>query len=474
MTARVNAIVLAGIVAAVATPMVQAADFISPNFVVHAPTEPIARQVAAAAEHYRKLLAVTWYGHEIKNWGGRCDIVVKVGRNLGAGGATRFKFDRGEVYDWRMEVQGSLERILDSVIPHEVNHTILACYFRRKVPRWADEGAATIIEHESERQRQIDLVEKLIHHGRRIPLRVLFEMKNYPDDSDQLMALYAQGYTLTEYLLQKGGRQLFLNFLNDAHQRGWNAAVTQFYKARSIEELERDWSGWIVAGMPRLNLPEGQMLASNEPDSRAASQTAQALVARGQNPGLDSAELDVQNAAGSSVVAMANSGTTTDGSIVRPAVSRGSATIALASATARQHQFGLKQSAPDPRSLFAHHLRSEQLDPPGIPAPGGRESAPTSNFVPVPSVDSDASGLRDGYSGEGDDDDLQPLGLRRVSDRRSSDSMPDRFPRQQFGAIRQTSTAGTSSLQETELRSTAPAQRPTETAHWQQFPSRLR
>ncbi len=33
-----------------------------------------------------------------------------------------------------MEVIGTPERILDSVLPHEVTHTILATYFGRPLP----------------------------------------------------------------------------------------------------------------------------------------------------------------------------------------------------------------------------------------------------------------------------------------------------------------------------------------------------
>ena len=67
--------------------------------------------------------------------------------HLGAGGATSFVFEHGEVFGWRMTIQGSLVRILDSVLPHEVTHTIFATHFRQPLPRWADEGACTTVEH---------------------------------------------------------------------------------------------------------------------------------------------------------------------------------------------------------------------------------------------------------------------------------------------------------------------------------------
>ncbi|MBI1310035.1 hypothetical protein GC176_01920 [bacterium] len=265
----------------------RAASVTSSNFLVSAESESVANQVAAAAEFQRKKLAMLWYGHELPDWAIRCSIEVDANPNKGAGGSTSFKFSGGEVYGWRMRVQGSVERILDSVIPHEVNHTILACYFRRKVPRWADEGAATIFEHDSERQRQIDEVQRLMHNGRRIPLRVLMSMSQYPSDMSQVMAMYAQSYSVTDYLIQKGGRQTFLSFLNDAHRRGWDAALRTHYEQKSIEHLEQDWAGWVMAGFPRQNLPPGQLLAgrTTQRDIRAQGEdVSNEPIVRGQSP----------------------------------------------------------------------------------------------------------------------------------------------------------------------------------------------
>jgi hypothetical protein len=233
------------------------------NFRIHAPNIETAKLVGAAAEHHRSRLGALWYGHAIKNWGARCDVTVNVNDRVGASGSTRFRFVKGEVFGWRMQVNGSLERILDSVIPHEVNHTILACWFRRKVPRWADEGCATMVEHESEQLRQTQHVEHLMREGRRIPLRVLLSMTRYPSDNRQLMALYAQGYSLTRFMIEQHGHRRFLQFLNDAKHRGWDKAIEAYYEAPNIEGLEQRWAQWVIAGSPRPNLPDGQLLADD-------------------------------------------------------------------------------------------------------------------------------------------------------------------------------------------------------------------
>ena len=110
----------------------------SQHFVVTAATPQLAREVCEAAERFRHDLALEWLGRELPPWKDMCPIKVQVGPQLGAGGATCFTFVNGEPRDWSMEIQGSRERILDSVLPHEITHTIFATHFGRPLPRWAD------------------------------------------------------------------------------------------------------------------------------------------------------------------------------------------------------------------------------------------------------------------------------------------------------------------------------------------------
>ena len=129
---------------------VTAARHKTANFVINAPTPALAKEIGEAAEHWRQQLAIEWVGKEMPPWSRPCPIRADVAPHLGAGGVTTFVFDRGEVFNWNMTVTGSRERVLDSVLPHEITHTIFACHFRQPLPRWADEGACTTVEHASE------------------------------------------------------------------------------------------------------------------------------------------------------------------------------------------------------------------------------------------------------------------------------------------------------------------------------------
>jgi hypothetical protein len=123
----------------------------SQHFIVSAPTQQLATEICQAAEQFRRDLAIEWLGRELPPWQGPCPIKADVAPNLGAGGATSFVFHGGTPTQWTMNIQGSRERILDSVLPHEITHTVFATHFGRPLPRWADEGACTTVEHTSEK-----------------------------------------------------------------------------------------------------------------------------------------------------------------------------------------------------------------------------------------------------------------------------------------------------------------------------------
>jgi len=249
-------------------PVAQAASFATSNFIVHTSDPRLARRFAEAAEAYRHQLAVEWLGMRLPDWAKPCPITAHVGPHLGAGGATTFIFDRGEVFGWRMTVQGPEERIVDSVLPHEITHMILASYFRRPLPRWADEGAATSVEHPSERAKYYRMLHDYLRAGRTIPLTELFRMQEYPPN---MLVLYAQGYLLAEFLIQQGGRQKYVAFLKTALDRGdWEGALGEYYGYPSLPDFHRQWLAWVQQGARPLR-PATELALPRDQPSQLAS-----------------------------------------------------------------------------------------------------------------------------------------------------------------------------------------------------------
>jgi len=248
-----------------------AARYRTPNFIVEATDPNFAAQVAQAAENYRRQLAIEWLGKELPNWSQPCPITVNVGANLGAGGATTFVFDRGTVTGWRMSIQGPPDRLLDSVLPHEITHMIFASHFRRPLPRWADEGAATTVEHPSERRKYYLMLHQFLRSGQGISFSQMFAMKDYPPNP---MPLYAQSYSLADYLIQLGGRRKYVEFVGDGLSSGdWAGAVRRNYGISDLGQLQNTWLAWVRQGSPPLrprnSTPEG---TRSEPLLAAAGQ----------------------------------------------------------------------------------------------------------------------------------------------------------------------------------------------------------
>lgn len=258
------------------------AGYKTANFVVMAPTPQLAEKIGRMAEQYRHTLAIAWTGKPMPDWSQPCPITAKVAPRLGAGGETSFVFDRNEVYGWTMKIQGTEERVLDSVLPHEVSHTIFASYFRQPMPRWADEGACTTVEHESERSKQHKMLDEFLRTERGIPFSQMFVMKQYPQD---ILPLYAQGYSLSRYLIQQGGRHKFIAFLGQGmRNEQWANAVREHYGFKSLGDLQNSWLKWVSQGSPQLasagdDYREGPPTDINWPERNATT-----LVARNQSP----------------------------------------------------------------------------------------------------------------------------------------------------------------------------------------------
>jgi hypothetical protein len=157
-----------------------------------------------------------------------------------------------------MNIQGSRERVLDSVLPHEITHMIFASHFRRPLPRWADEGGATSVEHVSEKQKHRVMLVQFLRTGHGIAFDQMFAMTEYPAD---VMPLYAQGYSLAEFLIFKGGRRRFVDFLGDGMQSGqWSEAIQRNYGITDLSALQNTWVAWVAQGFPP---PPNEVIASS-------------------------------------------------------------------------------------------------------------------------------------------------------------------------------------------------------------------
>jgi hypothetical protein len=156
-------------------------------------------------------------------------------------GATEFTFRNDRIATMAMRVAGPLDYLQDNLLPHEVTHAVLAHHFGRAIPRWVDEGMATRAEDTAVRGRQDARVRKLVKQNTLMPLATLFALRDYPSNTDDVMRFYAQGYSVTDYLIRARGRRTLLTFVEKGMESGWAKAAQSCYGHDSIEKLEQAW-----------------------------------------------------------------------------------------------------------------------------------------------------------------------------------------------------------------------------------------
>lgn len=247
------------------------------NFVASGASEEFNRRVEAQAEAFRRQHAIDWLRKPLPgDWFRPCPIRVDLG--IRRGGATSFSFDGGQVGGWDMMVSGDADEILTRVLPHEVLHAVFASHFRQKLPRWADEGACTTVEHPDERRRSDQMLRACFRQGRVMPINRLLTLTEYPDD---VLPLYWQGHSVVSFLLSLADRPTFVRFLETALSAGnWSTALETCYSIDGPQVLEQKWRCFAIppAAGPREPLPLSAS-AANADDRLGADRSNQVAAA---------------------------------------------------------------------------------------------------------------------------------------------------------------------------------------------------
>ncbi len=219
------------------------ATYRTSNFIVNADSETFARQAGEVAERYRRDLAIWWFGEELPTWSNPCVLTIKTGPTLGAGGETVFTVANGEVFKWKMTAQGTEERVLDSVLPHEITHSVLASFLRAQPPRWIDEGMATLTESNVERANYRLRLADFLHSRKGIAFNDMVAMREYPQD---VQPFYSQVFSVCEYLILIGGPRRLAEFAKEGSRTNdWNAALRRYYEGRTLGDLQLEWIAWV-------------------------------------------------------------------------------------------------------------------------------------------------------------------------------------------------------------------------------------
>lgn len=229
------------------------------DFRISAASPDVARWTLERCTAYRSQLGTQWFGVDLSRIPepepAAITIVIRGhGVDGGTGGGSTSLFCSGGRYlgsAGRWEAP-NYER-LDSVIAHEVFHIVSANVLRSTSPRWLEEGTAQACESTRNRNEFRARLVDVLKFGRGIPFNQFVSMREYPND---ITAFYSQGSSVTNFLLEHGGRRRLGTFLRAIHANGGTGvgpatkAIRQVYGYQDLSEFQLAWVDWIRQGFP--------------------------------------------------------------------------------------------------------------------------------------------------------------------------------------------------------------------------------
>lgn len=217
-----------------------AGEFATQNFVVRAYSQESAQEYAETAEECRRRLSYYWFGKEFPNWSKKVPLRANTSKpGSPASGVTNFAFADSEVIILNMEVSGSHQEIVNSIIPHEVNHTVFATYFRRSLPRWADEGACVFVEDGKHRLAVAGWYDDLEKRGGLYhPSRLTRIMEYQSNGQNHQQQIYGQGHEYVTYLVNVYGPACYIEFVSEMIDSTPEKALKNVYGFTSWDDFQ--------------------------------------------------------------------------------------------------------------------------------------------------------------------------------------------------------------------------------------------
>ena len=209
------------------------------NFrIYHNQPREYVERVAQTAERTRLDMSRKWFGNDGAAWQAKCELVLHAnasdysrltGVPTSTPGHSRIESDPGthRVVGRRLDVHVDHAGMLETVLPHETTHVILAGQFGPyQVPRWADEGIAVLSEPaEKVEQHRRNLV-KAVRDSQLFAVKELLELNDYPRP-DRISTFYAQSVGLVDFLTQQRGAVTVADFVARRPPRRLGRRLTQ-------------------------------------------------------------------------------------------------------------------------------------------------------------------------------------------------------------------------------------------------------
>lgn len=230
--------------------------------IFHNQPKEFVEKAAQSAEKTRQAMYRKWFGTEGPSWTPKCDLVLHAtagdysritGVPATSPGHSRIESDPSgqRIVQRRMDMHCDSHGMLETVLPHETTHVVLAGMFDHyQVPRWADEGMAVLTEPMEKIEQHRRNLFKAQRDNQLFAVRELLVLADYPS-AKRISAFYAQSVFLVEFLSQQKGPIAFSEFLRDGLRGGYETALRRHY-GWSVADLETRWNQYLQGESQRL------------------------------------------------------------------------------------------------------------------------------------------------------------------------------------------------------------------------------
>jgi hypothetical protein len=223
------------------------------NFrIFHRQSPDFAEKVAHIAESARVAMSRKWFGDMPPAWTPRCDVYLHATAKeysqatpapSWSPGHSTMHAEGDRVVVRRMDLRCDAPHLLEGVVPHETTHIVLCGRFGKyTVPRWVDEGVAVLTEPRELVELHLRNLPRHRQDQTLFPLAQLLKFYDKYPDARSIGPFYAQSVSLVEYLSSlPGGPRVFIQFVRDGLEGGYEAALAKHYGIQGFADLEQLW-----------------------------------------------------------------------------------------------------------------------------------------------------------------------------------------------------------------------------------------
>jgi tetratricopeptide (TPR) repeat protein len=224
----------------------------------HNQSRETAEKTLRTAEAARTAASKKWFGQTAATWSPRCDIYLHATAQhyslatgqppeLAGHSSIEHKLDR--IVSRRIDIHFDDPNMLIGVLPHETTHVVLADGYTRPLPHWADEGMAVLSEPRERIERHLHNLPQHRSNGETFAAAELIPMDQYPGDRQRIGAFYAESVSLVEFLSKEKGAPVFVKFMREGMQNGYEPALQKYYDIHGYDDLEQRWQRYAFGGL---------------------------------------------------------------------------------------------------------------------------------------------------------------------------------------------------------------------------------